>query len=860
MHKVSHTEKEQLPLNKINSIFNCIILQSLALTLWLFLIPKEPGNAIILGYSLPRLALLVPMLLPLIGALLLQWGLNKYANWRAWLVDEDKKSKTAAFLAGGGFLLSAAVWSFAFLFHFIRFFPDLGVYIRLLPMLASYFLLGVEAILFVPLALYPIKYERQAEKHAFPLAAFLTAFAVLIAGLLVVAITGWGINPERVSIITLGAPLLEGQVWYIAGLLALLMAAAFAWACIPKESRPALRGKADLIVTLVLWLIAVVLWMSLPLPKNNYFAPAVQPPNFEKYPFSDAEQYDYNSLYVYYGSLKDFVVSKPLYVTLLALLHAVAGLSYDRIILLQTLLVALFPAVLYLIGKELHSRLGGIAIALFAIMREVTAIQATSIADVSSTKLLLSDMPAALLASVLALVLIRWFKAGGKKVSGHEFIIGGLIGAFILARIQTMALVPFALVLVAIRYFRSFKSIVLSALILLLAVGLVVTPVLLRNHAITGVYWVDNPSSSSGLSRIMTTGLEVEEDISVKSSPEEPLQKNIAVIGSLLKNNLIDLMGFTADNFMRNETSTFLTLPVRLGNRTPFMDFLSINEPFWVEVYSQPNLLNLLVFLINSALIALGFAVVFRKNPRAVLAVLGFHFTYSLSSAVARLSGWRFILPVDWVLYAFYALGLVEGLKWIYWKVAGWNLTSQATWLADYPADKQKTSRGWAAYAMYGFLFIFIGAAIPLRENLLPPLTPEYTKSEICQTIETQIKEYAPLSEDFLEFCMSDNTWALYGFGIYPRYFKSGEGFYNRSYDLYFGKQPYARLVFRLIGTRNRDVYIKSENETPRFPNGTLVYAVGRNETQVVLVAGEQPDLVISSAILSGEEKFITGN
>ena len=237
---------------------------------------------------------------------------------------------------------------------------------------------------------------------------------MLLAGFFLIEATGWGKDPVRVSIISLGAPLLEGQIWYAAGMLALLMAAAFAWSRVPRESRPALRVKADLIVMLVLWLMAVTLWMSLPLPKNNYFAPPVQAPNFEKYPFSDAEQYDYNSLYVYYG-FKGAVISKPLYVTFLALLHAVTGLNYNNLILLQTLLVAFFPVVLYQIGRELHSRLGGIALALFAILREVTGIQGSNIANVSSTKLLLSDMPAALLAGVLALVLIRWFKAGGKK-------------------------------------------------------------------------------------------------------------------------------------------------------------------------------------------------------------------------------------------------------------------------------------------------------------------------------------------------------------------------------------------------------------------------------------------------------------
>lgn len=223
-----------------------IILQTLACMLWLLLIPKDPGNALILGYSFRRLALLIPMSLPLVCVLLLRWGLNKFEKWRTWLIDDKKKPKTAVYLAGGGFLLAAAVWSFAILFHFQRFFPDLGAYIRLLPLLAIYLLLGIEAILFVPLALYPFKPESHDEKHTFPLAAFLIAFAVLIIGLMVAAITGWGIDPERMPIISLGASLLERQILYISGLLVLLMETTFAWAYIPKESRPVLRWKADL--------------------------------------------------------------------------------------------------------------------------------------------------------------------------------------------------------------------------------------------------------------------------------------------------------------------------------------------------------------------------------------------------------------------------------------------------------------------------------------------------------------------------------------------------------------------------------------------------------------------------------------
>ena len=51
-------------------------------------------------------------------------------------------------------MLAVGMWSFTFFFHFLRFFTDLGAYIRLMPILVSYFLFGIESILFVPLVLY----------------------------------------------------------------------------------------------------------------------------------------------------------------------------------------------------------------------------------------------------------------------------------------------------------------------------------------------------------------------------------------------------------------------------------------------------------------------------------------------------------------------------------------------------------------------------------------------------------------------------------------------------------------------------------------------------------------------------------
>jgi hypothetical protein len=233
-------------MKKSEQWFKIIVFQTLASILWLLLIPKEPRNALILGYSLRRLAMVIPMSLPFVFLVLFRWGLKKSEKWRTWLIDDKNKPKIAVFLAVCGFLLAAAAWTSVFLFHFLGLFPDLAAFIRLLPFLVTYLLLGVEAILFVPLALYPFKTKNLGKKHFFSRAAFQITFAGFIIVFMVVGITGWGINPEQMSIISGSAPLLKERIWFIAGLLALLIEASFAWAYIPKDSRPVFRWKIDL--------------------------------------------------------------------------------------------------------------------------------------------------------------------------------------------------------------------------------------------------------------------------------------------------------------------------------------------------------------------------------------------------------------------------------------------------------------------------------------------------------------------------------------------------------------------------------------------------------------------------------------
>lgn len=834
-----------------------ILIQSLLSIVWLLLIPKEPENAVFLGYSLKRLMLLLPMGIPLFLSLFCVFSKEGFKKILQRVIEKYQLPSLALFLLITGALLAFITWTFILIMpmvlHQVRRLGDFGLYYRLMPLALNYLLIGLEAILIVPLFVFPHKPQKDPRREKPPLYIFLAVFLILLSIFALIEITGLGKDPERVSIITLGVPLLEGQIWYISGLLILSMLSLTAWQALPIAKRPTLRKHGDMVIVILLWLVAFAVWMSLPLPQHNYFAPAAQPPNFEKYPFSDAEQYDYNSLFLLYGSIENFVISKPGYVSLLAILHAIGGLSYSNVILLQTMIMALLPPVLYLIGRELHSRLGGIAMALFAIFRELCSIVYSSTGNVANSKLLLSDGPAVLLAAVLVLILIRWLNHGEKKISGHEFLVGGLIGVLSLMRIQALLLLPPAIILIALRYYPKIKTILLSSLILITCFLLVVTPILIRNHSITGVYWLDNPSSSAPLSRILTEGLESFDDEELLRSGDEVVSQNITIYIDLLFNNFKFFVGFIFDHFFRNIISSFLIMPVRLGNPIQFLDFLTFSGYFWGEVYTAANFRNLVLIIINLALISAGFSAGFSKNRKGVLLLIGFFLYYNLTSSIARLSGWRFILPVDWIIFSLYALGLLEALKAVLTRVPRLGFNASPSWLVGATQSTPKLHRGRSWYLAFGLIFLFTGAFIPARE-LFPSMVPQYTRPEVCEIIEREISERVDpeIKTNIKDLCESANARINWGTAIYPRFFAENEGFYKRENDRLFGYQPYNRLVFRVIGNRNARVFIQTDRQEIQFKNGATVFVIdeeGSTEGAILtFVYGDPAEIILSTS------------
>ena len=101
MEKNNNISKATQVSKSFHGFFCIILIQSFAAVLWLLLIPKEPANAVFLGYSLRRLVLLIPLVFPAFAVFFINHKFRKSETWRKWLEVERNKANLAMILILG---------------------------------------------------------------------------------------------------------------------------------------------------------------------------------------------------------------------------------------------------------------------------------------------------------------------------------------------------------------------------------------------------------------------------------------------------------------------------------------------------------------------------------------------------------------------------------------------------------------------------------------------------------------------------------------------------------------------------------------------------------------------------------------
>jgi hypothetical protein len=841
---------------------------------WTLVRLPSDGGAGFLGVSLRRWVILAPML-----AAGLAMGAAAVVAWRAavrspsaWARSSNVWARWQAFTTRGGFLAGSLLAS-----ALLVIFPQAGLALldtlyhtsaeysyraigeRLAPPLKW---LGCLGLLLAAAVLISQRTELRRrladEAHALRAWAWICLGLAALAG--GVAWSGIGLQGDPVGSWGLpGVALLEWQIGVaLASTFGLALLGA-AWK--PGGSKVAqfLRKHMDAVAFLGLWALAAALWVGTPLVPG-FFATPGRAPNFEIYPFSDGQTYDQyaQSLLVGEGFLGGVIPQRALYTVFLAGLHLLAGQDYLHVIALQQVILALLPAVIYWIGKELHSRPAGVLAALLITLRELTAIHAAPFtSNISYSKLYFSELPTALCLSAFTLFALRWARTlaapGGarRRWDANALAAGGFIGMAMLIRTQSLAALPLALLAALLTGLRRQGRTALSpwlrgALLAALGVAICTAPWLARNASIAGGFAFDNAASQTMVLAQRYNGINF--DVPIPRLPgESESQYNARLMQMALQGMARDPAGTARvilGHFLNNEICTLLQLPVRFTLQQP-AELGWPTSAFWESWSGRLTLGQALLVLANLALIAAGLA-----GATARLGAVGWipllaHLLYNFSTAVFRSSGDRFLLPVDWALFLLYAAGWAQALLWT-WKLLGRGIPD--LWQsAVLPCAEPSPRRGALTLALTALVFLLVGSSLPLAERVFPARYPRNPGGP------AQIAAAAQSlgSADLARLGAQPGVILLRGRALYPRYYAAGESEPRTAKTGYAG-MDFPRLVFYLVGPQAGLVVLPLPlDRLPKsFPNtadvvilgcpmGTYTRALGVQVKDLVVLSGE---------------------
>lgn len=752
---------------------------------------SQTREAFLLGYSLERILLAAGLLLIAASLLFLTVSLVKrpQACDRIW--------ESAVRHPAGGLTLWAAL--LVFLLCWVALFlppyripGNLSAYlVRLYPVLAWLAAVCFAAALTLLLARKkePLEAILSANKTALRMAGvMLAALFVLWA---MTALTGLGVRHREDYWYGPGVPLLGLQILFsmILGMFALWI-----------ESRGAAKKprQLDALICIAVWLVTAWLWAREPL-RPNYFLPDTA--RNVIYPYSDSALFDMGSQFALIGQglFNGQYFDRALYSAFLTYLHALAGQDTATLMTAQAAAYAAFPVILYLLGRELHSRAFGVSAAALVSLRGVNAIAAATWLDLAGPKTMLTDFPTAIGIALFTLFSVKWLKAPF-KISLAVYA-GGMLGLTLMLRTHALLLMPVlvgCVLLPIIRLRWNLRAV--GSLALILGMIAATTPWDIRNLSNgTPMFYVYYYRIQVILRERYGT-----DDAGFIPSPAEltgspGVHARIASAGA----NPLEITDCNSrgcslfNHLFRNLLASTLFLPSTLAFDS-LWNTIKEGAPYWRLDWSGGGLgaTAKLLIALNLALISLGLGAAWERRRFIGLLPAVIFTAYLVTNALAFTSGGRYIVPVDWVVCLYFMLGLFQIGSWLV-RLAGVGLGGEASESENHPAPHSiRYFRGIAALAVV----FALGALVPLSEVPFPRRYQTLPQEGLLAMIEGGgwLERAGFERASLAEFLSDPQARIVHGRALYPRYYHAGEGEPKRL----FPYQPlgYSRLAFTAIG------------------------------------------------------------
>ncbi|GAB4424156.1 MAG: hypothetical protein Kow002_13700 [Anaerolineales bacterium] len=575
--------------------------------------------------------------------------------------------------------------------------------------------------------------------------------------------------------------------------------------------------KKDKIVFIMLWVLAGLLWALWPY-RGSFSMSQLLPPNFESYPIYDSIYYDQGSQFALIGEGINggMFTDRPLYMFFLFLLHLAVGQDFTALENLQAALFAIFPAIIYLLGVRLHSRQAGMTAGVFIVFRGINSLAASPWIDNSHLKNILIDFPTAIALATFTLLIVRALKS---KTWTDLLGAAGTLGLATMLRLHVLIFLPLlagaAIYLLLIR--QPWKRWLSAGALLSLGLSTILLPWLLWNN--TSITEFLGSRLKSMFEQRYTPSESHLLLMKERARSTQPTRPEFAY----QRVSVADIP-FQGVHFLHNLMVTPFSLPTTFelhDIRTTVKE-----NPYWYPKWDgHVETSHALMLALSLLIAALGIGTATQKGRFAGLTPALVLLGYYAANSFARTSGGRYLVPVDWVLYLYLAVGWVEIFR------AGSAYFGKQ---AQSPVQMRSTPRSiWSkgTGVVLGVL-LAIGLMIPLIPELVRPVYPQkLRKHEVIKLVNTtDLWKLTSLSqEEIREFRTIPESVAIRGRALYPIYFKQDDGlplepkFTQRI-------EPYPRLVFNVIGPKTNLSVILPSTTTPELPHTADVIVIGCKE------------------------------
>ncbi len=595
-------------------------------------------------------------------------------------------------------------------------------------------------------------------------------------------ISGMGIVPNGEDWNEAGVPILGWQVFIavLVGILSQKLEKTF-------RNKDRLRSrKFDIAIFLLIWIIGGYLWAKTPV-SNGYLNPGPYPPTNETYPFADAARFDTMSQYALIGQglNNGEAYNRPVYPAFLVYIHILSGQNYADNMGLQAAVFAIFPALLYLLAKFLSNRSTGIAIATVIIFRGINGIAATNLINLANQKQMLTGFPTAILVGLILLITLIWLRQPNTILL--VVLIGGIFGSGIYLRQTILGFFPVIMLLpFFVTKLKKQRRLIVPALLILGIIAFGV-PYEAKNYIESPYY--KYPAVIKKIFTIVETRYtpqrempeERERFVLRKSPPSQNISNTIS------KN--ISTLQTVGNHFARNIVTSTLILPHSISIDS-LRNTIKAENSFWRPYWDgRLNIEQSLFLALNLVMISVGIVSAIYRFPIGGWLPLLFFFGYNLANALAKSSGGRYIVPVDWIVILYFMLGIHQLLLW---KMPIAKKDRHTSFSKKHPRIEGKGS------ALAFILVLVMGTFLIIPDFIF---RQKFYKNNVSMT--SSLVNLLPSEEKqayIEELLKTEKLFIATGQIMYPRYYLAGDGEFSYYYP--YKTLDYPRLSFIFIGPR----------------------------------------------------------